>query len=352
MKSTKLKVRSKKWGRNFFLFTFTFCLGLLGQAHAFKIVEPTEGASLKSGKTFTVQVDLGKDSGIVKVRYYWYGEQDDTLVEQDDPTATGTIVAPAALVATADREPPFGGKLRVPKEGIGPMRLLAVAEISRGRLGTRSVFDEILVQVEPDAKLTGIDFETDKPLHLGRAGQAATYGQIDSLGKAFELPVVGEFSDGVVRPIRFLSAGTSYQSSNEKVLKILPDGLLQIVGNVRTIITVTNRGKQASLDVTVEVNEEPNEMPVADAGPNRTVKGGTKVELNGLKSRDPEGEALFYAWSQIRGSKVPLLDLNMPKASFAAPQVSETRLYRFKLRVTDKKGADSVPAFVDVTVEP
>ena len=42
----------------------------------------------------------------------------------------------------------------------------------------------------------------------------------------------------------------------------------------------------------------------------------------------------------------------MPKASFVAPQVSETRLYRFKLRVSDKKGADSLPAFVDVVVEP
>ena len=67
---------------------------------------------------------------------------------------------------------------------------------------------------------------------------------------------------------------------------------------------------------------------------------------------DPEGEALYYSWSQIRGSKVPLLDVNGPEASFQAPQVSEPRTYRFKLRVTDKKGADSLPAYVDVTVEP
>ena len=47
-----------------------------------------------------------------------------------------------------------------------------------------------------------------------------------------------------------------------------------------------------------------------------------------------------------------LLDVNMPEPSFTAPYVSETRTFRFKLRVTDKKGADSVPAYVDVTVEP
>lgn len=91
---------------------------------------------------------------------------------------------------------------------------------------------------------------------------------------------------------------------------------------------------------------------MADTGANKIVKAGTKVKLSGLKSRDAEGEALYYSWSQIRGSKVSLLDVNGPEASFQAPQVSEPRTYRFKLRVTDKKGADSVPAFVDVTVEP
>ena len=82
------------------------------------------------------------------------------------------------------------------------------------------------------------------------------------------------------------------------------------------------------------------------------MKGGAKVELSGLKGKDPEGEALYYTWSQVRGSKVSLLDLNMAEASFLAPQVSEKRLYRFKLRVTDKKGADSPPSYVDVIVEP
>jgi hypothetical protein len=133
---------------------------------------------------------------------------------------------------------------------------------------------------------------------------------------------------------------------------VLSSSLLQIVGNGKTTLTVSNRGKQASLDVTVDVNEEPNEPPVADAGPNRSVKAGTKVKLSGLRSRDPEGEALYYAWSQVRGSKIPLLDVDNAEPSFLAPIVSEKRTYRFKLRVTDKKGADSVPAYVDVTVEP
>lgn len=352
MESTKKKGKRKKFGLSFCLFTFAFCLALAQPAQALKILEPAEGAKLTSGKTVTARVDLGKDSGIVTVRYYWYGEQDETLVGQEDATATGSIIAPVALIGLADHDPPFGGTLLIPKDGIGPMRLLAVAEISRGRLGTRSIFDEILVNVEPAASLSIIDFETDKPLHLGRAGQSSAFGHVDSMGKIFELPVVGEFTDGVTRRISTLGSGTSYQSSNPKVIKVLADGLLQIVGNGKTAITVSNRGKQATLDVAVDVNEEPNEPPVADAGPNQSVKAGTKVKLSGLKSRDPEGEALYYSWSQIRGSKIALLDVNNAEASFLAPTVSEKRTYRFKLRVTDKKGADSVPAFVDVTVEP
>jgi hypothetical protein len=325
---------------------------LTGQALAFKIIEPVEGARLIAGSTVTAHVDLGKDIGIVKVRYYWYGAQDEALVEQEDTTATGSIVAPVALIGLAGQEPAFGGPLKVPHDGIGPMRLLAVAEISRGRLGTRSVFDEVVVQVEPNVALTAIDFETDKPLQLGRAGQSSAFGHVDSLGKIFELPVVGEFADGVTRRIATPATGTSYESSNPKVIKVLPGGLLQIVGNGKTTLTVTNRGIQAQLDVDVNVNEEPNEPPVADAGMNKTVKAGSKVKLSGLKSRDPEGEALFYTWSQVRGSKVSLLDANNAEASFLAPHVSEPRTFRFKLRVTDKKGADSPPAFVDVTVEP
>ena len=346
-------MRCKAWARNVGLFTVALCLALSAQqALAFKILEPAEGAKLTSGTTITASVDLGKDSGIVQVRYYWYGEQDDRLVEQDDSTATGSIVAPVALIGLSDHHPPFGGPLLVPKDGIGPMRLLAVADISRGRLEKRSIFDEILVLMEPAAPLTSIEFETDKPLQLGRAGQSSAFGHVDSLGKIFQLPVVGEFADGVIRRISTLATGTRYQSSNPKIIRVLSNGLLQIVGNGKTFLTVTNRGKQATIDVTVEVNEEPNEPPVADAGPNQSVKAGTKVKLSGLKSRDAEGEALYYSWSQVRGSKISLLDVDNAEASFLAPTVSEKRTYRFKLRVTDKKGADSVPTFVDVVVEP
>ncbi len=230
------------------------------QVFAFKLQSPSDGATLKSGQAVTVTVDLGADSGIVKVRYYWYGELAETLVQQDDSDASimpqqdklsddrfsqkdsisgAPVVAVAALSSGSDQTPPFGGTLKIPKEAIGPMRLLAVAEISRGRLGTRTVFDEVIVKIEPEAALQTIDFETDKPLQLGRTGQSSAFGHVDSMGKVFELPVVGEFADGVVRPLASPASGTTYRSSNPAVIKVLSNGMLQIVGNGKTILTVT-----------------------------------------------------------------------------------------------------------------
>ncbi len=330
---------------------------------AFKIAAPTPETPLQSGKTVTISVDLGKEEGIVKVRYYWYPEYGDALIEQSDREAflapsqlerasTQPIVATPALVGLSDSAPPFGGRLKVPTEAVGRMRLLAIADISRGRLGTHTVFDEVLVLVEPAAELTGLDFETEKPFKLGRIGQNASYADIDAKGKLMELPIVGLFADGIARPIPTPSTGTALTSSNEAVIKIEPFGLLRLAGSGRTILTATNRGKSATLEVFTELDEEENGFPVAHAGDAKTVKAGRRAELNGLGSRDPEGEALSYTWSQIRGSHVDLLDPNMPRASFLAPLVSEPRTYRFKLRVTDKKGADSLPAFVDITVEP
>lgn len=315
----------------------------------FKILAPENTSTLKSGQAVTAKVDLESDPGVVQVRYYWYGEVDEVLVEKEDTTSRGAIVAGATLVSTAASEPPYGGRLTVPPESIGIMRLLAVGDISRGRLAGRSVFDEILVKVEPDAELTSIDFDTEKPLRFGRLGRGE---QVDFLGKIVELPVVGVFADGVVRPIRLPATGTTYRSSDEKVIKVHPDGMIQLMGNGRVNITAVNRGKQAELQVEVAVSEQPNLPPVANAGPNLRVKAGARVELNGLRSTDSEGEALSYSWSQVRGNKVALLDVNMPKATFVAPQVSDRRLFRFKLRVSDKFGADSLPAFVDVVVEP
>jgi len=307
------------------------------QTLAFTITAPAEKSVLTSGQQVTVTVDLGAEIGIRRVQYYWYRHGTEPVTAQQ---------ASASLVSTASATPPFGGVLTVPIEAVGSMRLLAVGEVARGRLASWDEFDEILVQVEPSAELTGIEFEVEKPWRL------------DTIGKILETPVVGQFADGVMRRIGGGTAGSTYHSSNDQVITVYPDGLLRVVGNGKATITVTNRGKQGPLEVAVKSDAEPNRLPTADAGSDLTVKAGTTVVLNGLRSTDPDGDPLQYEWAQIRGNKVPLLDPNTAKPTFVAPKVSTKRLLKFKLRVTDMKGpdtvkgGDSLPAFVNVWVEP
>lgn len=119
------------------------------------------------------------------------------------------------------------------------VRLLAVADVTGGRLGAREEFDEVLVRAEPAAGITRIEFEVEKPWRL------------QTIGWVLEVPVVAQFDDGVLRRIGGGSAGSTYALSNEGVGTIRSNGLLRIAGNGRATITVTNRGKQGRLEVIV-----------------------------------------------------------------------------------------------------
>lgn len=317
-----------------------------GHASGFTIIEPTDAQRVKPGQVITVRLDPKDLDNLIQATYFWYHEQEDMLKESAEENL--------ALVSSSTHDPPFGGALRVPETAIGPLRLLGVGERASARFRTEpwAIFDEVTLYVEPDSELTDIDFEIEKPLGFGRAALAAVYAEIDSLGKIIELPVVGTFADGVTRPLRLSSTGTTYHSSDEHVVIVNSDGFLQLAGNGTAIVTAKNRGLEATLEVVVDVNEEPNEPPVADAGKDQTVQEATRVQLQALNSFDPEGGSLEYHWSQVGGSKVSLLDPYSANASFLAPFVEDTRTFRFKLRVRDIQGADSIPDFVDITVEP
>lgn len=310
---------------------------LPGLGLAFSVVAPTEGQVVTPGQTLAVAVELGSELGVRQVQYFWYGEQ------QEPP---GARQATPDHVATASSEPPYGGRLVVPVTAVGTIRLLAVAEVTGGRLGTREDFDEVVVRAEPKAGIRRIEFEAEKPWRF------------DTIGRLVTIPVVAVFEDGVHRDIRGSSAGSTFTSSDERVVRAYPNGLLRVIGNGRASITVTNRGVVGTLPVVVAADGEPNEWPQADAGPDVHVKAGETVILSGIMSMDPDGDPLRYQWRQLRGKRVSLLDSHTAKAKFVAPLVSAERLLQFELRVTDMegadrlKGADSLPSVVDVWVQP
>lgn len=122
MTTTESQVPCTKSGRQLFVF-MVVCLSVLvtDRVFAFKIVTPAADSTVQSGQTIKAEVDLGRDSGIVKVRYYWYPESADTLVQQDDSDAS---VRPQQDRLTDERVSQ--------RDSISGMPVVAVAALSSG----------------------------------------------------------------------------------------------------------------------------------------------------------------------------------------------------------------------------
>jgi hypothetical protein len=304
---------------------------------ALTLTTPSKGATLQAGRSMPVAVSVGQEVNLRMIHYYWYRLDEEPLASHQ--------ARPAQFRPARDGSP-FAGTVVVPADALGTMRLLAVGEVVRGRLESHEEFDEVLVSVETAAELQTIDFAGDKPWRMKQ------------VGKRMVIPVIGQFSDGVWRPLSGSSTGSRFHSSDKQVVSVDASGVLQIVGAGRTTLAVENRGKSGTVEVIVDADEEPNRPPIAEVVKELHAKSGDLVLLDGLRSRDPDGDPLHFEWKQILGHRVILSNVNEAKATFVAPKVSEPKQYQFSLIVTDMagpdviKGADSVPAVVTVWITP
>jgi RHS repeat-associated protein/uncharacterized repeat protein (TIGR01451 family) len=111
---------------------------------------------------------------------------------------------------------------------------------------------------------------------------------------------------------------------------------------------IVNDGIVNSAPATVVISTI-NSVPVANAGPNQTVKPGTTVQLDGSGSSDADQDPLTYRWAitvQPTGSAATLSNATAVKPSFIA-DVPGT--YVAQLIVNDGK-VDSPPSTVTITV--
>ena len=117
-------------------------------------------------------------------------------------------------------------------------------------------------------------------------------------------------------------------------------------------LVVTAGGKTSAAD-TVTITVQASTAPTANAGADQTVTAGTTVTLDGSASRDPESQALTYAWTQTAGTTVTLSSTTATKPTFTAPSgVTSAETLTFSLTVTDPGGLASAADTVTVTVTP
>ncbi|MPY23174.1 glycosyl hydrolase family 18 protein [Shewanella sp. YLB-07] len=91
-----------------------------------------------------------------------------------------------------------------------------------------------------------------------------------------------------------------------------------------------------------------NKAPIANAGSAQSVTGPSDIVLDAGLSRDPEGQAITYAWTQTSGPALTLVNADMAQASFSLNATDADLIYAFSLTVTDPEGL-SATATTSVT---
>jgi hypothetical protein len=279
-----------------------------------EILSPAEGAVVSPGALITVKVgpSPGEELGEVAVA-----------------TSEGMVVAlPATPAGT------FAAAVQVPRDAVGPEIVTAYATL----IGRGASVAQVTLLAQPGdlEKL----FVSAPPI-------------LTFIGEVAQVEVKGRFTDSVTRDLTLPERGTTYASSDQNVLGVLPNGLIQARARGIAQIMATNRGKTAITTIRVAVASPPdNKIPIPNAGPDLQVNSETLVDLTGAASADPDNDPLQYRWEQVSGPIVLLRDANTAIPYFVSPRVTGAAVLEFALTVTDSKGAMSFPDVMRVTVNP
>jgi PKD repeat protein len=112
-----------------------------------------------------------------------------------------------------------------------------------------------------------------------------------------------------------------------------PSFVVDVGGTYGVKLTVSDGWKSSAPD-TVQFNVE-NSLPVADAGPDRTVRVGETMTFDGSGSRDGDGDRLVYAWSFTSVPEGSSASLSDPAAEMPTFVADVAGTYELQLVVDD-----------------
>jgi large repetitive protein len=136
------------------------------------------------------------------------------------------------------------------------------------------------------------------------------------------------------------SSGTTWQFSWNT--STVPNGSYSLTAKAYDAANYSGVSSARSFTVRNTTPPPVNKAPVANAGPDQTVRSGATVRLSGAGSSDPDNGIASYLWQQTSGTSVRLSGTNSVNASFVAPRVSSGSVtLNFRLTVKDKAGLSS-----------
>lgn len=170
--------------------------------------------------------------------------------------------------------------------------------------------------------------------------------------QSFSLPTTtvtlngsGTDPDGSIASYQWakISGPTQFSIASTSSAKTDVSGLAQGVYQFELKVT-DNKGATGTDVVTITVKAPANQLPVANAGTNKTITlPSNSVTLDGSTSKDADGSISSYLWSKVSGPSQGSIT-STTSASTTATNLAQGT-YIFKLTVTDNSnatGSDSV----------
>jgi hypothetical protein len=265
-------------------------------------------------------------------------------------TITGTFHGLAGQAYT------FNGSLTVSASGVADLNQVApstsVSVSSSADAAHTGIF-------KLDAATSGAAYTTESGVSytsiipnqppVANAGEDQTV----RVGSTVSLDGTGSADPDGNTPLAFAWTIVSKPSGSTAILSnpsiSMPSVKADKVGDYIFSLTVTDSLGAESLPVQVKISTT-NSSPIADAGTDQAVIAlGSTVQLNGIQSYDPDGDAFTYSWtlSQVPTGSAAILSSGSAVAPTFTADVQGT--YVATLVVMDAFGAFSDPDSVTVS---